>query len=62
MANLIRWGERLFLIPLSIGVILRVWPQLPTHLTGVLKRQLFEVKISSIRASLAPISRSFSFS
>ena len=31
MTDLIRWGERLFLIPLSIGVILRVWPLLPTH-------------------------------
>lgn len=31
MANLIRWGECLFLIPLSLGVILRVAPQLAAH-------------------------------
>ena len=31
MTDLIRWGERLFLIPLSVAVILRVWPQLMTH-------------------------------
>lgn len=31
MTNLIRWGERLFLIPLSLGVILRVAPQLAQH-------------------------------
>lgn len=31
MTDLIRWGERLFLIPLSVAVILRVWPQLTTH-------------------------------
>lgn len=30
-SDLIRWGERLFLIPLSVGVILRIWPQLPIH-------------------------------
>ena len=31
MTDLIRWGERLFLIPLSVGVILRIWPLIPTH-------------------------------
>lgn len=31
MTELIRWGERLFLIPLSLGVILRVAPQLVQH-------------------------------
>ena len=31
MANLIRWGERLFLIPLSLGFILRIVPQLAQH-------------------------------
>ena len=31
MTDLIRWGERLFLIPLSLGVILRVVPQLAEH-------------------------------
>lgn len=31
MTNLIRWGECLFLIPLSLGVILRVAPELAQH-------------------------------
>jgi protein-S-isoprenylcysteine O-methyltransferase Ste14 len=31
MTNLIRWGERLFLIPLSLGVMWRVAPQLAQH-------------------------------
>ena len=31
MTDLIRWGERLFLIPLSVGVIMRVWPHVPSH-------------------------------
>ena len=31
MAELIRWAERLFLIPLSCLVIWRVWPQIPDH-------------------------------
>ena len=31
MAELIRWAERLFLIPLSCMVIWRVWPQIPDH-------------------------------
>lgn len=31
MIGLIRWGERLFLIPLSVLVILRIAPQLGAH-------------------------------
>ena len=31
MAELIRWTERLFLIPLSLLVIFRMWPHIPEH-------------------------------
>ncbi len=31
MAELIRWAERLFLIPLSALVIWRIWPHIPDH-------------------------------
>jgi len=31
MADMIRWGERLFLIPLSVLVILRIAPQVSAH-------------------------------
>lgn len=31
MTDLIRWGERLFLIPLSLGVIVRLAPELGEH-------------------------------
>ena len=31
MTDLIRWGERLFLIPLSVAVIMRIAPQVGAH-------------------------------
>lgn len=31
MAEMIRWAERLFLVPLAALVIWRVWPQIPEH-------------------------------
>ena len=31
MTDLIRWGERLFLIPLSVAVIMRIAPQVSAH-------------------------------
>ena len=31
MADLIRWAERLFLIPMSVAVIVRIAPQLAAH-------------------------------